>query len=84
MYLLFILWKTVEHDQPLFCLALSCFFPPTLILRTLSNFLYSCYLRLESQIGYINSGPTNCIKTVLVAMTIDELGCVPKAKSISH
>ena len=49
MYLLFILWKTAEHDQPLFCLALSCFFPLTLILSTLLNFLYSCYLRLESQ-----------------------------------
>ena len=51
MYLLFILWKTVEHDQPFFCLALSCFFPLTLILSTLLNFLYSCYLRLESQKG---------------------------------
>ena len=76
MYLLCILWKPVDHDQPLFCLALSCFFPLTLIIRTLLNFLYSCYLRLESQKGYINIGPTHCIKTVPVAMTIDELSCV--------
>ena len=84
MYLLCILWKTIEHDQPLFCLALSCFFPLTLILCTLLNFLYSCYLRLESQKGYINSGPTHCIKTVLVAMKIDELGFVADTKSIFH
>ena len=84
MYLLFILWKTVEHDQPLFFLALSCFFPLTLILITLLNFLYSCYLRLEYQKGWINSGLTHCIKTVPVAMKIDEKGCVPEAKSIFH
>ena len=49
MYLLFILWKSVENNQQLLCLALSWFFPLTLILSTLLNFLYTCYLRLESQ-----------------------------------
>ena len=51
MYLLFILWKSVEHNQPLFCLVLSWLFPLTLILSTLLNFLYYCYLRLEYQKG---------------------------------
>ena len=84
MYLLFILWKPVENNQPLFCLAMSCFFPLTLILSTLLNFLYSCYLRLESQKVYINSGLTHCIKTVPVAMTIDSQGCVAESKSVFH
>ena len=84
MYLLFILWKSVDHNQPLFCLALSCFFPLTLILITLLKFQYSCSLKLESQKGYINSGLTHCIKTVVVAMTIDDMGCVAEAKSVFH
>ena len=83
MYLLFILWKTVEHNPPLFCLAMSCFFPLTLIMSTLLNFLYFCYLRLESQKVYINSGLTHCIKTFVVAMAIDEMGCVAEAKFFS-
>ena len=48
MYLLFYLWKYVDRNQPLFCLARSCFFPHTLILCTLLNLLYFCYFRLES------------------------------------
>ena len=83
MYLLFILWKSVENDQPFFCLTLSCFFPLTLILCTLLNFLYSFYLRLESQKFYINSETTHCIKTVPAAMTIDELGCVAEPSLFS-
>ena len=82
MYLLFILWKSVEHNRPLFCLELSFFFPLTLILSTPLNFLYYFYLMLESQKGYIDSGPTHCIKTVVAAMTIDEMGCVAEAKSV--
>ena len=46
------------------------------------NFLYYFYLRLESKKGYINSGLTHCIKTVLVAMKIDEQGCVAESKSV--
>ena len=84
MYLLFILWKSVEHNQLLFCLALSCFFPITLILGTLLNFLHYCSLRFESQKGYINSGLTHCIKTIVVAMTIDDMGCVVEAKYVSQ
>ena len=44
MYLLFILWKSVDNYQPLFCLASSLFFPLTLILRSLLNFLYFLFL----------------------------------------
>ena len=83
MYLLFILWNPVEHNRPLFCLALSCFLPLTLILSTLLNFLYSCSLRLEYQKGYINSGITHCIKNFMVAMTIDYMGCVAEANFFS-
>ena len=84
MYLLFILWKTVEHDKPLFCLMFSCFFPLTLILCTLLNFLYSCNFRCESRKGQIKSRPTDCINSILVAMTIEELGGVRDAKSVFH
>ena len=66
MYLLFILWKLVEHNQPLFWLALSCFFPLTPILSTLLNFLYSCYLRLESHC-HQNGFDAVCKSTVNLA-----------------
>ena len=84
IYLLFILWKTVEHYQPLFCLALSCFFPLTLILFTLLNILFSCNFRYEYRKGYIDSGTTQCINYILVAMTIEEIGGVRDAKSVFH
>ena len=76
MYLLFILRKSVNHNQLLFCLELSFFFPITLILSTLLNFPYSYSLRLEYQRGYINSGLTHCIKNFVVEIKIDEMGCV--------
>ena len=82
--LLFILWKSVEHNQPLFRLAPSCVFPLTLILRTLLNYLYSCSLRLEYQKGQIKSGRTHCIKTFVVVMTINDMSCVAQAKMFFH
>ena len=84
LYLLFILWKSDEHNQPLFCLVPSCFFPRIFILRNLLNYLYFCSLRLESQKVYINSGLTPCIKTFVVENTIDDMGCVDQAKIIFH
>ena len=51
VYLPCIIWKSVGHNQPLLRLAPSCFFPLTLILRTLLNLLYYCFLKLESQRG---------------------------------
>ena len=84
LYVLFIVWKSVVHNQPLFRLVPYCFFPLTLILRTLLNSLYFCFLVLESQKGQINSGLAHCIKTFMVAMTIDQMGCVAQAKMVFH
>ena len=70
LFLPFILWKSVEHNQLLFHLAPPCFFSLTLILRTLLNFLYFFSLRLDYKKGYINSGLTHFIKTFVVAMEI--------------
>ena len=63
------------------CIALL---PITLILITLLNFLYSCSLRLESQKVYIDSVLTHCIKIFLLAMRINEMGCVAEAKFVFH
>ena len=84
LYLLFILCKLVEHNQPLFRLAMSCFFLLTLNICTLLDSLYCCYLRLESQKGYINSVLTRYIKTLVVAMTIYDMGCVAQANIFFH
>ena len=84
LYLLFILWKSVENNQPLFNLTLYCFFPLTLILCTWLNSLYFCSLRLEYQKGYIEIGLTHCIKTFVTAMTIDDMGCVAQAKMVFY
>ena len=50
-YLLFILWKYVEHDKPLLHLWIPCLFPLSLILCTLFHFLNFCYFRLKSPKG---------------------------------
>ena len=51
LHLLFLLWKSVEHDQPLLHMPIPCLFPISLILRTLLYFLNFCYFMLESPKG---------------------------------
>ena len=51
LHLIFLLRKSVEHDQPLLHLSIPCLFLLTLILRTLLYFLNFCYFRLESPKG---------------------------------
>ena len=82
-HLLFLLWKSVDHNQPLLHLSIPCLFPLTLILCSLLYFLNSCYSRLESPIGYINSGPTHCIVTFLT-MTINKDSGISKTKTSFH
>ena len=84
LYLLFKLWNYVEHNRQFFYLDPSCFFPLTLILCTLSNLLYFCSFRLESLKGYINNGLTHCIKTFVVAMEVNNMGCVLQDKTFFH
>ena len=84
LYLLFILWTYVEHNQPLFCLAPYLFFPLNLVIRTLSNILYFCSFGLESLKGYINNGLPHFIKTFTVVMMVDHMGCVAQAKMVFH
>ena len=83
-HLLFILRKSVEHDQLLLHLSMPCFFPLTLILCSLLYLLNSCYFRLESPIGYINSGPTHCIVTTCLTMTINKESGISKARTFFH
>ena len=83
MYLLFTLWKSVEHNQSFFCLEISCFFSITLILSTLLNFFT---LVLSGWIikKAILTVDLHCIKTIVVAMTFDDMGYVAEAKSFFH
>ena len=82
VYLLFIFWKPVNHNQPLFRLAPSCFFPHALIIHTLLNSLHFGSLRLDSQKGFINSVLTHYIKTFMVKMAVDQIGCVAHSKIV--
>ena len=83
-HLLFLFWKSVENNQPLIHLSTPCLFPLYLIIRTLFYFQFFCYFRLESTKGKINSGPTHCIVTMCLMMTIDKDCCIAKAKTVLH
>ena len=83
LVLLFIFWKSVNNNQPLFHLAPSYFFSISSILYTLLNYLYYCYLTLDSK-KKINSGCTQCIKIFVLLNAMYDMGCVSQTKMVFH